>query len=85
MSKDKKEDDDDLTRSLRNWTYDGSEDEWTSFDRRMQRHTRKKLGQFGESIWFGTVPKFLSLGPYEYQEYCNEVWKAIDCEDAAQA
>jgi hypothetical protein len=32
-----------------------------------------------------TVPKFLSLGPYEYQNYCNEVWKAIDCEDTAQA
>ncbi len=85
MSKEKKSSDDGSNYSLRNWTYDGSEEELTSFDRRMQRHMRRRLGQFGENIWFGTVPKFLSMGPYDYERYCNDVWKAIDCEDSAQA
>jgi hypothetical protein len=85
MSKEKKSSDDDSNSSLRNWTYDGSEEEWTSFDRWMQWHMRKRLGQFEESIWLGTVPKLLSMGPYEYERYCNDVWKAIDCEDAALA
>ena len=85
MSKETKDKDDESSSNIKNWSYDGSEDDWNTFDRRMLRYMRKKLGAFGESIWLGTVPDFVFLGPYEFNEYCVEVWKAIDCEDATSA
>ena len=85
MSKDTKEKDDESTLSNKNWSYDGNEDEWNSFDRRMQRYMRKKLGVLGESLWLGIVPDFITLSPQEYDAYCNGVWMAIDCNDSAQA
>jgi hypothetical protein len=85
MSKDTKEKDDETTLSNKNWSYDGNEDEWNTFDRRMQRYMRKKLGVLGENLWLGTVPDFVTLSPIEYDAYCNAVWMAIDCADSAQA
>ncbi len=64
MSKDTKEKDEESTLSNKNWSYDGNEDEWNAFDRRMQRYMRKKLGVFGENLWLGMViPDFEGLSP----------------------
>jgi hypothetical protein len=73
MSKDTKEKDEESSLSNKNWSYDGNEDEWNAFDRRMQRYMRKKLGVFGENLWLGAIPDFAGLGPYEYDQYCNSV------------
>ncbi len=35
------------------WTYNGKEEEWDTFDRRMTRHMRNKLDLFGEKLWQG--------------------------------
>ena len=85
MSKDTKEKDDETTLSNKNWSYDGNEDEWNTFDRRLQRYMRKKLGVLGENLWLGTVPDFATLSSLEYDVYCNGVWMAIDCNDSVQA
>ena len=85
MSKDTKEKDDETTLSNKNWSYDGNEDEWNTFDRRLQRYMRKKLGVLGENLWLVTVPDFVTLSPLEYDAYCNGVWMAIDCNDSVQA
>jgi hypothetical protein len=61
MSKETKDKDDESSSTMKNWSYDGSEDDWNTFDRRMQRYMRKKLGTFGESIWLWTIPDFVSL------------------------
>ena len=62
MSKDIKENDDDISQTVKNWSYDGSEDEWntSTFDHRMQRYMWKKLRIFSENIWLGTIPDFYS-------------------------
>ncbi len=79
MSKEVKEDDEESSRTKLNWSYDGNEDDWNTFDRRMQRFMRKKLGVFGENIWMGNIPDLNGMTPFEFDRYCMEVWKAIDC------
>ena len=85
MSKEVKEDDEESSRTKSNWSYDGNEDDWNTFDRRMQRFMRKKLGVFGENIWMGNIPDLNGMTPFEFDRYCMEVWKAIDCEDPSAA
>ena len=85
MSKEVKEDDEESSRTKSNWSYDGNEDDWNTFDRGMQRFMRKKLWVFGENIWMGNIPDLNGMTPYEFDRYCMEVWKAIDCEDPSAA
>ena len=86
MSKDTKEKDElSSSQTNKNWSYDGSEDDWNIFDRRMQRYMRKELGVFGENLWMGNIPDITTLRPLEYDQYCMEVWKAIDCTDSTAA
>ncbi len=39
----------------KNWKYNGNEDEWDIFDRRMLRYMRKKYDVFGERLWMGEL------------------------------
>jgi hypothetical protein len=36
--------------SSKEWKYNGDEEEWDTFDRRMIRYMRKKYDQFGERL-----------------------------------
>ena len=75
MSKDTKEKDDESNLSNTNWSYDGNEDNWNAFDRRMQRYMRKKLGVFGENLWLGAVPDFAGLVPLYHLNTTNTATK----------
>jgi hypothetical protein len=80
MSKESKEEDESK------WYYDGKEEDWDQFDRKMTRHMLKKYDVFGERLWLGEVPKFEQLATIqEYEAYCVEVWRAIDCKDTSEA
>ncbi len=50
----------------------------------MTRHMLKKYDVFGERLWIGEVPKFEELTTIaEYNAYCVDVWRAIDCKDTS--
>jgi hypothetical protein len=55
MSKDETETDESK------WTYDGNEEEWDNFDRKMTRHMLKKYDVFGERMWLKDIPKLEDL------------------------
>ena len=78
MSKDLKEEDESK------WTYDGKEEDWDMFDRKMSRHMLRKYDVFGER-WLGEVPDFENMEIREYEKYCLDVWRAIDCKDTSYA
>ena len=40
-------------KDTKNWKYDGCEEQWDIFDRRMMRYMRKKYDSFGERMWMG--------------------------------
>ena len=79
MSKEK--DEEEATK----WFYDGKEEDWNTFDRRMIRYMVKQYDEFGEKLWLGTVPDFEGMNLQEYGQYCTEVWRAIDCKDSTKA
>ena len=59
MSKDTKEKDEESSLSIKNWSYDGKEEEWNAFDRRMQRYMRAENLEYSEKtygwVWFRTL------------------------------
>ena len=66
----------------KNWKYNGNEDEWDIFDRRMMRYMRKKYDVFGERLWMGKVPLINdNMDPYDFLDHCNDVIKAIETYD----
>jgi len=67
------------------WIYDGSEDEWDSFDRRIMRYMRKKYGSFGELLWQGDLTDYTILQGQDFSNYCEEVWDAIELHDSTRA
>ena len=82
MSKDKESKEEDESK----WSYDGKEEDWDQFDRKMTRHMLKKYDVFGERLWLGEIPKFEQLATVqEYEAYCVDVWRAIDCKDTSEA
>ena len=82
MSKNKESKEEDES----NWSYDGKEEDWDQFDRKMTRHMLKKYDVFGERLWLGEIPKFEQLATVqEYEAYCVDVWKAIDMKDTREA
>ena len=36
-----------------NWTYQGDEEEWETFDRRIKRYCEKTYDLLGEALWYG--------------------------------
>ena len=66
------------TEVKQSWSYDGSEEDWDAFDRRIRRYMRKKYGPFGEQLWLGQLPKVTSLKGTEWNTYCEEVWESIE-------
>ncbi len=58
------------------WKYEGNEDEWDSFDRRMIRHMRKKLDTLGTKLWLGRIGSVFSMNQNEYEMHCGDVMKA---------
>ena len=72
-------------KDSKNWTYDGSEDTWETFDRRMLRYMSKKYDTIGEKMWLGNVPDCAALDEFEYTLYCNDVWNAINVNDPTLA
>ena len=83
MPSSSKNGDDDEKKS--SWTYDGSEDDWDSFDRRIMRYMRKKYGSFGEKLWQGDLRNFTLLLGQDFSDYCEEVWDAIELHDSTRA
>ena len=74
MSKEKKE-----KKDSKNWTYDGGEVGWDSFDRRMHRWCRKRYGpEIGEFLWRGTMLNLTDLEGEEWAHYCEQNWNAVD-------
>jgi hypothetical protein len=72
--------------SEKRWKYNGGEDEWEVFDRRMQRYMRKKYDRLGERMWLGQVEVVSDdMDPYDYLDYCSEVMKAIEVLDSSEA
>ena len=67
------------------WKYEGNEDEWDSFDRRMIRHMRKKLDVLGTKLWLGEIGSVFSMSQYEYDTHCRDVMRAIYCMDPSEA
>jgi hypothetical protein len=67
------------------WIYDGKEEDWDWFDRKMSRHMLKNYDVFGERLWLGDVRNFDTMEFREYEQYCIEVWRAIDCKDTTAA
>ena len=67
------------------WSYDGKEEEWDTFDRKMTRYMEKQYDVFGERLWRGEVQKCEDLNFREYEQYCIEVWRAIDVTDSKYA
>ena len=80
---DKKEDQE--KDSADNWKYSGKEEEWETFDRRITRYCEKKYDLLGKRFWNGTLPSIVGLDPYDYYEYCCDVWRTIEMKDATQA
>jgi hypothetical protein len=76
---------DEKEESKLKWTYDGSEDEWERFDRRIDRYLRKKYGTIGEGLWQGTLPNVNTLSGTDLSAYCEEVWDAIEIQDSTRA
>ena len=76
---------DDNDEKKTSWTYDGSEDEWDSFDRRIMRYMRKKYGSFGELLWQGDLGDYTLLHGQEFADYCERVWDAIELHDSTRA
>ena len=61
------------------WKYDGSEDGWDKFDRRMHRYARKKWGpEIGDQFWRGTLDDLGDLYGAEWNHYCEQVWEWCD-------
>ena len=79
MSKDLKEEDESK------WTYDGKEEDWDMFDRKMVRHMIKNYDEFGEQLWLGNIKDFNTMEFREYDLYCTRVWRAIDVKDSSKA
>ena len=53
--------------SEKRWKYNGNEDEWDIFDRRMIRYMRKKYDRLGEKMWFGEIEMVSDeMDPYDY-------------------
>jgi len=67
MSKDLKEEEESK------WTYDGKEEDWDMFDRKMIRHMVKNYDEFGENLWLGNVKDFNTMEFREYDLYCTQV------------
>ena len=76
----KKEDDD-----SKEWKYEGMENEWDSFDRRMIRYMRKKLDVIGEKMWLGEIGSVFAMKQGDYEAHCDEVMRAIYCMDPSEA
>jgi hypothetical protein len=72
--------------SEKNWKYNGNEDEWDIFDRRMMRYMRRKYDLFGERLWMGEVP-FISdeMDPHDFLDHCDDVMRAIETYDSSEA
>ena len=72
--------------SSKEWKYNGDEEEWDTFDRRMIRYMRKKYDIFGERLWLGQVnPIHDDMDPYDFMDHCEDVLKAIYILDASEA
>ena len=72
MKKDKGDED-----SSVGWTYNGKEEEWDSFDRRMTRFMRKKLDLFGEKLWLGEIPELKTMDKKMFGDHVLAVYQAI--------
>ena len=57
------------------WSYQGDEDEWETFDRRIKRYCEKKYDLLGEALWYGTLPVVASLDPYDFYQYACGGWQ----------
>ena len=79
MSKEKEEE------SSKNWKYDGSEDEWDSFDRRMIRYMRKRYDTFGEKMWLGEIDDVEQMDFNTFEDHIRDVMKAIYINDSSEA
>ena len=77
--------DKDEEKTSKSWTYDGSEMEWDTFDRRILRYMRKHYGRLGEDMWTGSMMKFAEITGDVYSFYCEDVWTAIDINDSTKA
>ena len=83
---DKKDDDSEKDSSEKDkWTYQGDEEEWETFDRRIKRYCEKKYDLLGEALWYGTLPIVESLDPYSLYQYSCDVWKSIEAKSPARA
>ena len=72
--------------NTKNWKYDGAEEQWDVFDRRMMRYMRKKYDSFGEKMWMGEIEVVNDeMDPYDYLDYCNDVMRAIEVLDPSEA
>ncbi len=72
--------------SEKNQKYNGNEDEWDIFDRRMMRYMRRKYDIFGERLWMGDVPVVHDeMDPYDFLDHCDDVMKAIETYDSSEA
>ena len=67
------------------WHYEGHEEEWDNFDRKVIRQTRKKLDVLGEKMWIGGVESVFGMDPGRYDSHCREVMRAIYCMDPSEA
>jgi hypothetical protein len=81
MSKKKDLDSDENSKVV--WSYNGAEEEWDSFDRRMIRFMRKRLDDFGEKLWLGEVLEVgkVKSNSSEFANHCVEVYHAISVND----
>ena len=59
------------------WTYNGKEEEWDTFDRRMTRHMRNKLDLFGEKLWQGQIGNVADFTSTELQEHVLSVYNSL--------
>ena len=59
------------------WTYNGKEEEWDAFDRRMTRYMRHKLDAFGEKLWLGDVGDVASMQIPALKQHVLEVYNAL--------
>ena len=59
------------------WTYNGKEEEWDAFDRRMTRYMRNKLDAFGEKLWLGDVKNVEQMGITSLKQHVHEVYNAL--------
>ena len=67
------------------WQYQGDEDEWDNFDRRVIRQMRKKLDTLGEKMWLGEIGSVFGMDAARYDAHCREVMNAIYCMDPGEA